>query len=178
MSWYALAVKPQHEKSVAEQLSADSLESYLPLYRARHRWSDRVKVVELPLFPHYVFCRFDFESRLKVLRLSGVRKIVGFGGKPYPVEDSIIQHLKAVVGSGLPYSPWPLIRVGERVRIDAGPLQGTEGILVRDKSSYRVVINVDLLNRGVAVELERDCVQPCKPVILPPLQDAAIETFK
>jgi transcription antitermination factor NusG len=70
-----------------------------------------------------------------------------------------------VVGSGLPFSPWPFIRVGERVRVRAGPLAGTEGILVREKSAYRVVINVDLLNRAVAVEVERDLIEPCKAII-------------
>src|ERR1035441_3489792 len=67
MNWFALVVKPQHEKAVAEQLQAKALEHYLPLYRARRRWSDRMKAVDLPLFPRYVFCRFGFEERLKVL---------------------------------------------------------------------------------------------------------------
>jgi transcription antitermination factor NusG len=168
MNWYALAVKPQHEKSVAEQLATKSLESYLPLYRAKRRWSDRVKVIELPLFPRYVFCRFDFESRLKVLQISSIHQIVGFGGKPCPIDNQVIQDLKVVVGSGLPFNPWPFIRVGERVRVRSGPLEGLEGILVREKTAYRVVINVDLLNRAVAVEVERDLVQPCKAIIAPP----------
>jgi transcription antitermination factor NusG len=179
MNWYALNVKPQHEKSVAEQLEAKSLETYLPLYRAKHQWSDRKKVVQLPLFSRYVFCRFDFESRLKILQVTSIRKIVGFGGKPCPVDDPVIQELKAVVGSGLPCSPWPFIRVGQRVRICEGTLAGTEGVLVREKSGYRVVINVELLNRAVAVEVERDLVQPCKELIMPPLYRTASDgTFQ
>jgi transcription termination/antitermination protein NusG len=177
MNWYALAVKPQHEKSVAEQLAAKSLESYLPLYRSRRRWSDRIKIVELPLFQRYVFCRFDFESRVKVLEISSIQQIVGFGGKPCPVDDQVIQDLKAVGGSGLPFSPWPLVRVGERVKISAGSLAGTEGILVRKKSEYRVVINVELLNRAVAVEVERDLVQPCKAAIPSPNRIPNAEMF-
>src|ERR1022692_3937700 len=168
MNWYALSVKPQHEKSVAEQLASTSLESYLPLYRAKRRWSDRVKVIELPLFPGYVFCRFDFESRMRVLHISSVHRIVGFGGKPFPIDNQVIQDLKVVVGSGLPCNPWPFVHVGERVRVHSGPLEGTEGILVREKTAYRVVINVDLLNRAVAVEVERDLVQPCKAIVSPP----------
>jgi transcription antitermination factor NusG len=173
MNWYALNVKPQHEKSVAEQLTSKSLESYLPLYRAKRRWSDRVKIVELPLFSRYVFCRFDFESRLKVLQIPSIHKIVGFGGQPFPVGDRVIHDLKTVVGSGLPCNPWPFLRVGQRVRICEGPLQGTEGILLREKSGYRVVINVEVLNRAVAVEVERDTVRPCGEAIVPPLQRAA-----
>jgi transcription antitermination factor NusG len=173
MNWYALTVKPQHEKSVAEQLAAKSLESYLPLYRARHRWSDRVKVVDVPLFSRYVFCRFDFENRLKVLQITSINKIVGFGAKPCPVDDRVIQDLRSVVGSGLPYSPWPFLKVGQRVRICAGRLEGTEGVLAREKSGFRVVINVDLLNSAVAVEVERDLVMPCKELFVPPLRRAA-----
>jgi transcription antitermination factor NusG len=173
MNWYALTVKPQHEKSVAEQLAAKSLESYLPLYRAKRRWSDRVKVIELPLFSRYLFCRFDFESRLKVLQITSINRIVGFGGQPYPIEDRIIHDLKTVVGSGLPCNPWPLLRMGQRVRVCEGPLEGTEGILVREKAGYRVVINVEILNRAVAVEVERDLVRPCKEAMAPPLSRAA-----
>ena len=167
MNWYALTVKPQHEKSVADQLEAKSLESYLPLYRAKRRWSDRVKVIELPLFPRYVFCRFDFENRMKILQIASINKIVGFGGQPYPIDDQIIHDLKTIVGSGLPCNPWPFLRVGQWVTVCEGPLKGTEGILVREKSGYRVVINVELLNRAVAVEVERDLVRPCNKVTLP-----------
>jgi transcription antitermination factor NusG len=110
--WYALTVKPQHEKAVADQLRAKSLESYLPLYRARRRWSDRTKTIDLPLFSRYVFCRFNFEARLKVLRISSVVSIVGFGGKPCPIPDHDIETIQAVVGSGLPVSPWPILRIG------------------------------------------------------------------
>jgi transcription antitermination factor NusG len=173
MNWFALTVKPQHEKSVAEQLAAKALDSYLPLYRAKRRWSDRVKVIELPLFSRYVFCQFGFEDRFKVLQITSVNKIVGFGGQPCPVDDQVIRDLKAVVGSGLPCRPWPFIRIGQRVSICEGPLAGTEGILVREKSGYRVVINVELLNRGVAVEVERDLVRPCKEIFVPQLNRSA-----
>src|ERR1039458_584693 len=89
--WFVLTVKPQHEKAVAEQLRAKSLEEYLPLYQARRRWSDRVATVELPLFPRYVFCRFSFENRLQVLQTPSVSSIVSFGGKPCPVEHREIE---------------------------------------------------------------------------------------
>ena len=160
MNWYALTVKSQHEKAVAEQLQTRALESYLPLYRARRRWSDRVKTIDLPLFSRYVFCRFDFENRLKVLSISSIISIVGFGGKPCPIPDHEIETIQAVVGSGLPVSPWPFLRIGQRVRICEGALEGLEGILAREKTGYRVIVNVELLNRAVAVEIERDLVHP------------------
>ena len=159
MNWYALTVKSQHEKAVDEQLQAKALESYLPLYRARRRWSDRIKTIDLPLFSRYVFCRFDFEDRLKVLSISSIVSVVGFGGKPCPIPDHEIEIIQAVVGSGLPISPWPFLRIGQRVRICQGALEGLEGILAREKSGYRVIVNVELLNRAVAVEIERDLVR-------------------
>jgi transcription antitermination factor NusG len=159
MNWYALTVKSQHEKAVDEQLQAKALESYLPLYRARRRWSDRIKTIDLPLFSRYVFCRFSFEDRLKVLQISSILSIVGFGGKPCPIPDHEIQRIQSVVGSGLPVSPWPFLNVGQRVRVCHGPLEGLEGILTRKKSGYRVIVNVELLNRAVAVDIEQDLVR-------------------
>ena len=158
MHWFALTVKPRHEKAVAERLAARALESYAPLYRDRRRWSDRVRTVELPLFPRYVFCRFRFADRLKVLSMPSVQAVVGFGGEPAPVRDEEIDAIKTLLGSGLAVVPWPYLRVGQRVRICEGPLSGLEGILAREKSAYRVVINVELLQRGVAVEIDRDAV--------------------
>jgi transcription antitermination factor NusG len=158
--WYALTVKPQHEKAVAQQLRAKSLEEYLPLYRARRRWSDRIATVALPLFPRYVFCRFTFDDRLKVLQTLGVRSIVSCSGKPCPIDDREIAAIKAMSSSGRPIWPWPLVRIGQRVRICEGPLESLEGILAREKSAYRVVVNMELLNRAVAVEVERDLIVP------------------
>jgi transcription antitermination factor NusG len=161
MQWYALNVKPQHEKAAAEQLRFKGLETYLPLYRTRRRWSDRVKTIELPLFSHYVFSQFDFEDRIGVLQTASILSIVSFGGVPCPLEARELEALKAIVGSGLPYSPWPLLRTGERVQICGGPLEGVEGILAREKSEFRVVVNMELLRRAVAVEVDRDLVRPC-----------------
>ena len=161
--WYALTVKPQHERAVAEQLRSKSLEEYLPLYRARRRWSDRIATVELPLFPRYVFCRFSFAERLKVLQILSVRSIVSCCGKPCVIDHREIATIQAMTSSGQPICPWPLVRIGQRVRVCTGPLEGLEGILAREKSAYRVVVNMEILNRAVAVEVERDLIRPAGP---------------
>jgi len=171
MHWYALTVRPQHEKAVDDQLRAKALESYLPLYRARRRWSDRVKTIELPLFSRYVFCRFNFEARLKVLQISSIVSIVGFGGKPCPIPDHEIETIQAIVGSGLPVSPWPFLRIGQRVRVTEGALEGLEGILARKKSGYRVIVNMEMLNRAVAVEIEQDLVRAVAGAPAAPLSE-------
>jgi transcription antitermination factor NusG len=160
VNWFALHVKPRHERAVEEQLRARLLEGYSPYYLARRRWSDRVKAVEFPLFPRYVFCRFCFEDRLKVISLPSVVSIVGFGGSPCPIPDGDVEMVKSMVASGLPVMPWPSLRIGERVRVCHGPLSGLEGILTRQKAAYRVVVTVELLQRAVAVEVERDLIEP------------------
>ena len=116
------------------------------------------EIVESPLFPRYVFCRFSFADRLKVISMPSVQSVVGFGGKPAPVQDEEIDAIKTLVGSGLEIAPWHYLRVGQRVRICEGPLSGLEGILAREKSRYRVVVNVELLQRAVAVEIDRNFV--------------------
>jgi len=160
MNWFALSVKPQHERSVAEQLKGRMLESYAPTYSVKRYWSDRVKIVDRPLFTGYVFCRFRFDDRYKVLTLPSVTSVVGFGGKPCPVSDGEITSVKEMVDSGLPVLPWDYVAVGQRVTIRRGRLAGLEGVLARDKTVDRVVINVEMLGRGVAVEIDRDAIGP------------------
>jgi len=156
--WYALTVKPNHEKTAAQALEIKGMEVFLPLYRARRRWSDRTKELELPLFAGYVFCRYPTPERARVLATPGVTSVVGFGNKPAAVPEAQIDSVRTMVSSGLRLSPWPFLRVGERVRIEAGPLAGVEGILTQVKDAWRVVVNVELLQRSVAAEVERDAV--------------------
>ncbi|HXG34376.1 MAG TPA: UpxY family transcription antiterminator [Bryobacteraceae bacterium] len=158
--WFAVTVKPQHEKVAACALRQKGLEEFLPLYRARRQWSDRVKTLELPLFPGYVFCRFPALRKSVVLATPGVRRIVGFGGVPTPLEDAEIESIRAMITSGFGVGPWPYLRTGQRVRIEAGPLRGLEGLLVSLKDCWRVVVSLHLLQRSVAVEVERDMVRP------------------
>ena len=113
--------------------------------------------LELPLFPRYVFCRFDYWCRLPVLVVPGVRSIVGFGGDPISISESEIGHIQSILSSGLPTQPWPFIRVGQPVRIQRGSLAGLEGILLREKDTLRVVVSVELLQPlSRRVEIDRD----------------------
>jgi transcription antitermination factor NusG len=162
--WYALTVKPRHERATARSLDSKGLEQFSPLYRARRRWCDRIKELETELFPGYVFCRFSYEERLLVLKTPGVTSIVGFGGRPVAVDDREIEAIRAVVASGLPVQPWPYLRVGQRVRIEQGCLEGVVGIVLRDRDAFRVLINVEILQRTVAVEIDRSLLTPIEQV--------------
>jgi len=139
------------------------LQGFLPLYRVRRAWSDRTQTVEVPLFPGYVFCRFNYKQRLDVLNTPGVRSIVGFGATDIPVEDDAVEALQTLVASGRPMEPQPRILAGEKVRISRGPLEGVRGTLLREQGAWRVVVNVELLNRSVAVEIDREHISQSTP---------------
>jgi transcription antitermination factor NusG len=158
-AWFALTAKPRHEKVVAENLRGKGLESFVPLYQTRRRWTNRVQSVDLPLFPGYVFCRFAYASRFPVLNTPGVTSVVGFSNVPTPVTDADISCIRAIHESGLPSQPWPYVRVGQRARIERGALAGLEGVLIREKDALRVVVSLELLRRAVAVEIGRDMIR-------------------
>lgn len=164
LRWYAVTVHHQHEKTIARHLTDVGMESFLPLYRTKRTWSDRVKELDIPLFPRFVFARYAFQNRANVLRIPGVRGIVGFGKETAYISETEIAALKAMVSSGLPVQPWPYLKIGDWVRITRGPLQGLEGTLVRQKDSWRVVVSVDLLQRSVAAEVSRLVITPAKRI--------------
>ena len=158
--WFALRVKSRAEKCVATIARNKGFEEFLPLYQCRRRWSDRFKLVELPLFPGYVFCRFNPQYRLPLLTIPGALHFVGLGKVPVPIDDAEIQAIQVLVGSGLQAEPWPFLDAGQRVRLEQGPLAGLEGLFVEVRKQHRIVVSVSLLRRSVAVEIERDWVTP------------------
>jgi transcription antitermination factor NusG len=160
LNWYALQIRSRWEGTAAGLLKGKGLETLLPTYTTRRKWSDRSKVVESPLFPGYVFCRFDVHNRLPVLITPGVISVVGMGKIPIAVEESEIFSIQAAIGSGIQLEPWPYVEVGERVRIKDDVLDGMEGILTSFKGSHRVIISVTLLRRSVALEIDRSRITP------------------
>ena len=158
--WFALQVKRRFENSVATILAGKGYESFLPQYKSRRAWSDRIKEIHLPLFPGYVFCRFDLERRLPILTTPGVVAIVGVGKRPIAIDDGEIAAIQTAVRSGVPSRPWPFLQVGQSVRVERGPLCGLEGILLYVKGQRRLVLSVSLLQRSVAVEVDSAWVVP------------------
>lgn len=130
-------------------------EEFLPLYQSRHAWSDRAQPVEVPLFPGYVFCRFDLERRLSLLTIPGVLHFVGVGKTPIPIDGAEIAAIQAAVQREVRPEPWPFLDAGSPVRLAIGPLAGLEGFLVEVRNKQRIVVSVTLLKRSVAVEIER-----------------------
>ena len=160
--WYALQVRPRFEKVVATILKGKGYEEYLPCYKSRRRWSDRSKTIELPLFPGYTFCRVDVLDKLPVLVVPGVMSIVGIARLPTAITEEEIDCIKRVVGSSMPYTPWPSVQVGQSVCVVRGPLTGLEGTVIEVRSSVRLILSLPLLQRSISVEIDEDCVQITK----------------
>ena len=158
--WFALSVKPRHEKSVAQALQRQGLDEYLPLYREQHAWSDRSKRVEMPLFAGYVFCRFCFHDRFVVLNTRGVTRILGAGSVFSPISEEQIAELRAITASGLSALPHPYVEPGDMVRVERGPLTGVRGMVIRNKGVTSLVVSVEILQRSVVVEVESEVVRP------------------
>jgi transcription antitermination factor NusG len=154
--WFALAVRPRHEKQVSRFLANKEYETFVPLHKKRHRYGPRTKEFELPLFPGYVFSRFDLQQSLRILVTPGVLQILGSGRTPTPVAEEEIAALQAVMNSGCDLQPYPFVQ-GDKVKITEGPLAGIEGTVVRFKDPLRLVLSITLLKRSVLVETDSDC---------------------
>jgi transcription antitermination factor NusG len=161
--WYALKVRPRLEKQVSVNLSAKGYELFLPLYKRRSHWSDRIKTLEVPLFPGYLFCQFDVTKRLPILQTPGVISVVGIGKCPEPIDVEEIDALRTVVSSGVGYQPHPYLAVGDAVRVEYGSLAGITGLITQVKNEFRLIISVNLLMRSVSVEIDRSWVDPVRP---------------
>jgi transcription antitermination factor NusG len=160
LAWYALQVRSRKENYVASQIQGRGFELLLPTYKSIRQWSDRKKELEQPLFPGYLFCRFDFQDRRPLVTIPGVLQIVGNGRVAIPVSDDEISALRLAVSSEMPKQPWPYLEVGQRVRVNYGTLTGLEGILVNVKGNHRVVLSVTLLQRSVAMEVDTAWLSP------------------
>ncbi len=161
MPWYALYTRPRHERQVFRELSNKGIEAFLPTFSVRRRWSDRYKVIEEPLFKNYLFVNVDFDRRHhETLRPYGAVAFVMFDGKPAPIPEREIDAIRRLVDSELPYDPHPYLKIGHRVRVRSGPLEGCEGILTRKKGIARFVLSVHLLQQSVSAEVDADCIEP------------------
>jgi transcription termination/antitermination protein NusG len=160
--WYGLHTRPRHEKIVAQRLEERGVTTFLPLITEVHRWSDRKKKVEMPLFSCYVFAKFlpNRSERLRVLRVDGVFGLVGSHGDGSPIPEEQIDAVRSVMQGQLPWSSHPFLKIGQRVRIRGGALEGMEGILVSDNGDRTLVISVDAIQRSLAVRVEGYEVEP------------------
>ncbi len=160
LPWYALQVRTRYERMVFDSLVDKGYEAFLPLCHTTRQWSDRQKKVSAPLFPGYLFCRFNAQERSPIIRTAGMIQIVGYGHMPVPLDEQEIAAIETVVDSGLPNEPCSFLDIGDSVMITAGPLAGLEGILTEYRGTQRLILSINLLQRSIAVEVNPSFVSP------------------
>lgn len=152
-SWYALYTRHQHEKMVDQVLTNKGFSTFLPLHATTHNWKDRTKSLTLPLFPCYVFLKGGIERRLQILTTPGIYGLVSSAGQPAAIPEIEIEGIRRVVESGARVEAHPYLKCGNWVRVKSGPLTGIEGILVRKKNIFRLVLSVQILGTAAAIEV-------------------------
>jgi transcription antitermination factor NusG len=160
--WYALRTRSRHEKMVADQLEKQGIEHFLPLVKKARQWSDRVKEVDLPLFSGYAFVRVVLTSsdRLRVLQTHGVAGFVGINCCGTAIPENQIQDIRTLLASKEPFEEQPFLRVGQRVRVRGGALDGVEGILSARNDDRSLVISLEPIQRSLSVRIQGYTVEP------------------
>lgn len=158
--WYAVSVRPRYEKLATRHLKHQGINCFLPVYRSVRRWKDRRKELDMALFPGYVFVNLNTRDRLGVLQAPGVLRFVTFQGQPAAVPDSEIRALESSMSAGLGPQPHPYLHKGRKVRVKSGPLVDTEGIMIRRKEGFRLVLSIELIMRSVMLEVDEADVEP------------------
>jgi transcription antitermination factor NusG len=158
--WYATYTRPRHEKRVAQQLAGKAVENYVPLYESARQWKNGRHIVQMPLFPGYVFVRIALRDQLDVLRVRGVVELVGSSGVPVPLEETEIISLRRALSQGGRAEPHPFITEGRKVRITAGPFAGLQGFVMRRKRSVQVVVSLELIQRSIRLEIDSTELEP------------------
>jgi len=157
--WFALRIAPRHEKAASEILCNKGYETLLPLYQQRHQYGRRSRSFELPLFPGYLFCRFDSTVRLPILTTPGVLRVIGAGKTPIPVAEEEILPIQRAMETHISMIPHPYGNQGQRGRITSGPLAGVEGVVMSTRPPVKLVLSVELLQRSLLLEVDADCVR-------------------
>jgi transcription antitermination factor NusG len=160
--WIAVYTKPRHEKSVLSQFTERGIDSYLPLIREKHRWSDRMKWVETPIFKSYIFAHVELKDNLEVLQTRGVNHIVKFQNKIAVIPDAQIADLRKMIEGGFDPLPSDYFVIGDKVEVIGGLLKGINGIVSRTDSEDKLIIKIDAIQHAVAVQIERKYLKPVK----------------
>jgi transcription antitermination factor NusG len=161
-SWFAVRTRPRHEKKVELVLQEKGIQAFLPLFGAKHQWSDRRRIVHSPLFPGYVFTRIveATDAHVSVLRTAGVIAFVGVRGKGLAIPNGQIEAVQAILDGGISFTPHPFLHVGQRVRIRGGCLDGLEGILHAKNGDQSLIVSVAMIQRAIAIRVAGYQVEP------------------
>jgi len=160
--WYALHTQARHEKVAERRLREQGMETFLPVSQEVHRWSDRKKKVEVPLFSCYVFvrCTLSAEDRTRVYKVDSIHGFVGVRGVGLPIPDEQIDAIRIILAQTKPWRAHPFLKAGQRVRVRGGAMDGVEGIFVSENGDHSLVISVDAIQRSMAVRIDGYDVEP------------------
>jgi len=162
LRWYALHTRARHEKTVERRLRDQGMETFLPITAEMHRWSDRTKKVEVPLFSCYVFvrCALSMEDRTRVHQVESVHGFVGSRGASLPIPDQQIESIQKVLTQAAPWRSYPFLKVGQRVRVRGGAMDGVEGVFLSENGDHSLIISVEAIQRSMAVRIDGYDVEP------------------
>jgi transcription antitermination factor NusG len=160
--WYALHTRARHERVVEHRLREQGMETFLPMVRETHRWSDRKKTVDVPLFSCYVFvrCVLNSDDRTRVYRVGSVHGFVGTRGAGMPIPDEQIESVRTALSQPTPCRSHPFLKVGQRVRVCGGAMDGVEGVFLSENGDQSLVISVDVIQRSLAIRIDGYDVKP------------------
>jgi transcription antitermination factor NusG len=153
--WYAVHTRSRHEKKVAVELEEKGITAYVPLLNQVRRWSDRRKLIQTPLFSCYTFIHAALvpEVHAAVVRVPGVLAMVGSQHHAIPIPDIQIENIRTLLAHNISLTPYSFLKVGQRVRIRGGVLDGVEGILL-EGGSRRLVISVESIHHSLSISVE------------------------
>jgi transcription antitermination factor NusG len=162
LHWYALHTRARHEKAIERRLLDQGMKAFVPTTMEVHRWSDRKKKVEVPLFSCYVFvhCALSSEDRTRVHRVESVHGFVGSRGSSLPIPDEQIESIQKVLTQTAPWRSYPFLKVGQRVRVRGGAMDGVEGVFLSENGDHSLIISVDAIQRSMAVRIDGYDVEP------------------
>jgi transcription termination/antitermination protein NusG len=162
LRWYALHTRARHEKAIERRLRDQGMEAYVPTTMEVHRWSDRKKRVEVPLFSCYVFlrCSLSAQDRTRVYQVESVHGFVGMHGSSLPIPNEQIESIQKVLTQTAPWRSYPFLKVGQRVRVRGGAMDGVEGVFLSENGDHSLIISVDAIQRSMAVRIDGYDVEP------------------
>jgi len=159
-SWYAIYTKPRHEKFIEKKLIEKGIEAYTPKIKINRKWSDRIKIIEEPVFKNYCFAKFYLRDKLKILSCDGVIDLVHFNSYYIPIEESIINSFKILFENNIKLDPCPYLKEGDKVVVKRGPLKGLEGYIIEKRNrNSTIVISVDAICASVKCVVDIDFVE-------------------
>lgn len=164
--WYAIYTRPKFEKKVDSELQIKGLSTYLPLHTVHRVWSDRIKKIQAPLFPSYIFVNVNLSERLQALQTSGVIRVVSFNGQPVQIPSEQIDQIKKVLDHGFNPEPHEYFSFGDEVEVLCGPLMGLRGLFIEERGKERLAISIHAIQQSFAIEIERTNIKKVRTVSL------------